>query len=175
MKSKEQKKRELESLKQELARVRNVIVSSFSGLTVGQESELRKQVRAAGGKYRVVKNTLVERAAKGTAAEPVLRGLQGPTAIAYTETDPVALAKAITTYAKTNPAFVFRAGVVEGRVVEMGEIAQLAALPGRQELMAKLLFLLPAPARRLATVVGALSRNLAVVLDQAVQKNKFAE
>ena len=175
MKNRDQKKQEMEKLKQDLERTRNLIVSTFSGLTVSQEYELRKQVRAAGGTYRVVKNTLAERAAQGTVAEPVLQGLQGPTAIAYTEKDPVALAKAITGYAKANPAFVFKAGLVEGRVVALEDITRLATLPGKEELIAKLLFLLHAPAQQLATALGAISRNLAVVVDQAVKQNKFAE
>lgn len=173
--NRDEKKKELENLQQELKEVRHLIVSGFQGLTVAQDFELRKQIRAAGGKYRVVKNTLAERAAQGTAAEPVLKGLAGPTSIAYSSGDPVALAKAITAYAKNNPAFVFRSGVVEGRVVALGEITQLATLPSREELMAKVLYLLLAPARGLATTIGAISRNLAVVTDQAVKQNKFSE
>ena len=175
MKSKEQKQQEVDKLRQELERAPNLIVSGFTGLTVAQDFELRRQVEAAGGNYRVVKNALAERAAKGTPAEPVLQKLQGPTAIAYTDKDPVALAKALTGYAKANPAFTFKAGVVEGRVVALEDITQLATLPGKEELIAKLLFLLNAPAQRLATVMGAVARNLAVVVDQAVKENKFAE
>ena len=173
--NRDEKKKELESLQKELKDVRHLIVSAFQGLTVEQDYELRKQIRAAGGKYRVVKNTLAERAAQGTAAESVLKGLAGPTSIAYSSGDPVALAKALTAYAKNNPAFVFRAGVVEGRVVALGEITQLATLPSREELIAKVLHLLLAPARGLATTIGAISRNLAVVLDQAVKENKFSQ
>ena len=173
--NRDEKKKELDNLKQELKDVRHVIVSGFQGLTVEQDFELRKQVRAAGGKYRVVKNTLAERAAQGTAAEAILKGLTGPTSIAYTAGDPVALAKALTAYAKNNPAFVFRSGVVEGRVVALKEITQLAALPSRGELIAKVLYMLVAPARGLATTIGAVSRNLAVVLDQAAKKNQFNE
>ena len=102
----------------------------FSGVTVAQEHELRKQVRTAGGRYRVVKNTLAELAARGTPAEGVLKNLMGPTALAYTETDPVALAKVLVAYAKANPSFSFRAGVVEGRVVSIQEIAE-AGYPSR--------------------------------------------
>lgn len=174
MKNREQKKKELEALKAELEKARTMIVSGFTGLTVEQDYELRKQIRAAGGKYRVVKNTVAELAGKGTPAEPVLTGLAGPTALAYTETDPVALAKALTAYAKTNPLLTFRAGMVEGRVISMAEIPQLATMPSKEELISKLLFLLNAPAQRLATVMGAVARNLAVVVDQAAKENKFA-
>lgn len=175
MKNREQKKNEVEALKADLERASNVIVSSFTGLTVAQEYELRKHVRTAGGKYRVVKNSLAELAARGTAAEGVLKNLTGPTALAYTDKDPVALAKALTAYAKANPSFTFKAGVVEGRVVSISEIAQLATMPGKEELAARVLYLVNAPAQRLVSVVGAVARNLAAVVDQAVKANKFAE
>jgi len=173
MKDRERKRKEVEQLKAELERSPNVIVSSFSQLTVEQEYELRKQVRAAGGKYRVVKNRLAERAARGTPAEAALKNLSGPTSLAYTDKDPVALAKALVAYARANPLFSFRAGVVEGRVVSVADIAELATMPGKEELIGRLLFLLNAPAQRLATALGAVARNLAVVLDQAVQEKRF--
>ena len=175
MKNREDKQKEIESLRAELERCRNIIVSTFSGLTVTQDYELRKQVRGAGGRYRVVKNRLAELAARGGDAESILRDLAGPTALAYTEKDPVALAKALTTYAKANPAFTFKAGVVEGRVISIAEITELAGMPGKEELVSKLLFLLSAPAQRLATAIGAVSRNLAVVVDQAAKEKKFPE
>jgi large subunit ribosomal protein L10 len=175
MKNREQKNKDLEALKTDLAGAPNVIVSSFSGLTVEQDYELRKQIREAGGRYRVVKNTLAELAAQGTAAEPVLKNLAGPTALAYTAGDPVALAKTLVAYAKTHPALTFKAGLVEGRVISLAEISDLATMPSKEEIISKLLFLLNAPAQRLATVVGAVARNLAVVVDQAVKENKFAE
>src|SRR5258706_9998576 len=172
---KSEKKKEIELLKETLAKSKGLIVSGFTGMTVSQDYELRKQVRAVGGKYRVVKNTLAEIASEGTIAAPALKGLAGSTAISFTEGDPVAFAKALTTYAKTNPAFTFKAGVVEGRVVAIAEIAQLATLPSKEELISKLLFLLNAPAQQLATVTGAIARNLAIVVDQAVKANKFSE
>lgn len=173
--NRDEKKQEVERLKQELEKTAHLMVNSFSGLTVGQDYELRKKIRAVGGKYKVVKNTLAERAAKGTPAEAVLKGLGGPTGIAYTQGDPVALAKAISEYAKANPAFTFKAGVVEGRVVDLKDLAQLATLPSKEELISKVLYLINAPAQRLATVVGAVARNLAVVVDQATKQNKFSE
>jgi large subunit ribosomal protein L10 len=173
--NKDEKKKALADLKETLAKSKGVIVSGFTGMTVSQDYELRKQVRSAGGGYQVVKNTLAEIAAEGTPVEPALKGLAGATAISFTEGDPVALAKVLTAYAKTNPAFTFKAGVVEGRAVSIAEIAQLATLPSKEELISKLLFLLNAPAQRLATVTGAIARNLAVVVDQAVQAKKFSE
>jgi len=173
--NKDERKQEIANLKERLEKSKGLIVSGFSGMTVSQDYELRKQVRAAGGKYRVVKNTLAEIASEGTTASSALKGLAGATAISFTEGDPVALAKALTAYAKTNPAFVFKAGVVEGRAVSIAEISQLATLPSKEELIAKLLFLINAPAQQLVTVTGAIARNLAVVVDQAVKANKFAE
>lgn len=174
MKSREDKKKDVQALKTELERSKSLIVSAFSGMTVEQDYELRKTVRGAGGKYRVVKNTLAELAAEGLPSADVLKGLSGPTAVAYTSADPVALAKALTAYAKANPAFTFKAGVVEGRAISIEQISELATMPSKEELISKLLFLLNAPAQRLATVLSAVPRNLAVVIDQAVKENKFA-
>ena len=152
-----------------------MLVGTFAKLTVAQDFELRKSVRAAGAKYQVVKNTLAERAAKGTAVEEALKGLQGVTSIAYTEGDPVALAKALAKYAKDNPEFTFKVGVVEGRVIAVKEIEALATMPSKEEIYSKLLFLISAPAQRLVTVMNAVGRNLAVVVDQGVKENKFKQ
>ena len=143
-------------------------------MTVAQEYELRKQVRTAGGRYRVVKNTMAELAARGTAAETVLKNLAGPTALAYTEKDPVELAKTLVAYAKANPSFTFKAGVVEGRAISIQDITELATLPSRGELVARVLHLVNAPARGVASAVSAVARSLASVVDQAVRANKFA-
>ncbi len=151
-----------------------MFVAGFEKLKVQQDFELRKAVRAAGGRYRVVKNNLAEKAAEGTKAEGLMKGLAGMTSLAYTETDPVALAKALTTYAKSNPTFVFKAGMVEGRAIDIRTIQELASLPPREEMLAKLLFLIQAPAQRLATVVNTVGRNLAVVVDQGCKENKFS-
>jgi large subunit ribosomal protein L10 len=140
---------------------------------VDQDFELRKVVRGAGGKYRVIKNNLAEIAAQGTPSEAVLKNLRGMTSLAYTSNDPVALAKALTTYAKTNPSFTFKAGIVEGRAIDVGAIIELASMPSKEQIFAKLLYLINAPAQRLATVIQAAGRNLAVVVDQGVKENKF--
>jgi large subunit ribosomal protein L10 len=173
--SKAKKTEQVEKLGQELQKVSSVIVSTYSKLTVAQDYELRKTLRSSGAKYRVVKNTLAERAAKGTKVAEVLKNLTGVTSIAYTEGDPVALAKVLSKYAKDNPEFTFKAGVVEGRVVTIKEIESLATMPSKEELYSKLLFLLNAPAQRLATVVNATGRDLAVVMSQGVEKKKFKE
>jgi large subunit ribosomal protein L10 len=121
-----------------------------------------------------VKNTLAERAAKGTKAEDVLKNLSGVTSIAFTEGDPVALAKVLSKYAKDNPEFTFKAGVVEGRVISIDDIKALATMPSKEEIYSKLLFLINAPAQRLVTAMSAVGRNLAVVVNQGVEKQKFA-
>ena len=173
MRKKAEKKTQAEELRAQLASVSTVILSTFQGITVEQDTQLRRGVEAAGGHYQVVKNTVAERAAPGTPAEPLLKNLKGTNSIAYTATDPVALAKILTKVAKDVPAFQFRAGWVEGRVISIQEIGQLAQLPAKEELVSKIMFLLNSPAQRVATVLGALPRNLAVVTNEAVKANKF--
>jgi large subunit ribosomal protein L10 len=173
--SRAKKTEQVEKLGIELQKVSSMIVATYSKLTVPQDYELRKALRVSGAKYRVVKNTLAERAAKGTKVEPILKDLSGVTSIAYTSGDPVALAKALSKYAKDNPEFTFKAGVVEGRVISIKEIQALATMPSKEEIYSKLLFLLNAPAQRLVTAVNAVGRNLAVVVGQGVEKKKFKE
>src|SRR6202142_889865 len=173
MKKKAEKKQESEELRAQLASVSTVILSTFQGITVEQDTQLRRSVEAAGGHYQVVKNTVAERAAAGTPAEGLLKDLKGTNSIAYTKTDPVALAKILTKVAKDVPAFKFRAGWVEGRVISIEEINQLASLPSKEELISKVMFLLNAPAQRIATALAALPRNLAVVTSEAVKAGKF--
>lgn len=171
---KAEKKEKANSLRSELANVSTVILSTFQGITVEQDTQLRRAVEKAGGHYEVVKNTLAERAGAGTPIEPLLKNLAGTNSIAYTMTDPVALAKVLTKVAKDVPAFQFRAGWVEGRVISIQEIQQLAQLPSKEELISKIMFLLNAPAQRLATAMAAVPRNLAVVTSEAVKANKFS-
>ncbi len=122
-----------------------------------------------------MKNNLAEKASQGTPAEDLMSKLVGMTSMAYTSKDPVALAKALTAYAKANPAFTFKAGLVEGRAIDVKSIQELAALPAREEILAKVLFLIQASAQRLVTTLGGVGRNLAVVVDQAVKENKFSQ
>jgi large subunit ribosomal protein L10 len=130
-------------------------------------------VRGVGGNYKVVKNNIAEIASEGMPANEVLKNLKGMTSLAYTSADPVALAKALTTYAKTNPAFTFKAGMVEGRAIDIRAINELASMPPKEEIYAKLLYLINAPAQRLLTAMSAVGRNLAVVIDQGVKEDKF--
>ena len=173
--SRAKKKEQVEKLSGDLKNVSNMVVATYTKLTVAQDYELRKALRGAGAKYRVVKNTLAEKAAKDTKVEGALKDLAGVTSIAYTTGDPVAMAKALTKYAKDTPEFTFKVGVVEGRVINIKEIEALATMPSKEELMSKLLFLINAPAQRLATAINAVPRNLAVVINQGVQEKKFKE
>jgi large subunit ribosomal protein L10 len=174
MKKKAEKKTQADELRAQLATVSTVILSTFQGITVEQDTQLRRSIEAAGGHYQVVKNTVAERAAEGTPAEGLLKNLKGTNSIAYTKTDPVTLAKILTKVAKDVPAFKFRAGWVEGRVVSIQEIGQLAQLPSKEDLISKIMFMLNAPAQRVASALAALPRNLAVVTSEAVKANKFA-
>lgn len=169
------KAEQVQQLATELAESTTAIVGTFQKLTVSQDFALRTVVRNAGGKYRVLKNKLASRAAQGTKVEAALQGLKGVSSVAYSSGDPVALAKALSAWVKENAEFSFKLAIVDGKVLSVQEIQQLATMPGREELYAKLLFLINAPAQRLATVMNATGRDLAVVLNQAVEQKKFAE
>ena len=171
--TKAKKIEQVEALTKEFQDAKHGIVGTFAKMTVEKDFELRKAVRSAGGKYRVLKNTLAERAAKGSAVEEAVKSLAGVTSIAYTSGDPVALAKALSKYAKDNPEYTFKAGIVEGRVIAIKDIDALANMPSKEEIYSKLLFLMTAPAQRLVTVMNAVGRDLAVVINQGVEKNKF--
>jgi len=175
MKKKEDKKKDLEALHRDLQESRNLFVTGYEKLRVSQDFELRKTIRSAGGKYRVIKNNIAERAAEGTLSQEILKNLRGMTSLAYTTADPVALAKALTVYAKANPSFTFKAGLVEGRAIDIKTIGDLANMPSKDEIFARLLFLINAPAQRLASTLGAVGRNLAVVVDQGCKEHKFKE
>jgi len=161
-------------LAHELEGSTSAIVGTFAKLTVAQDFELRKTVRAAGGRYRVLKNKLAARAAQGSKIEAALQGLKGVSSVAYTSGDPVALAKALSTWVGENAEFTFKLGIIDGKVITVEEVKQLATMPGKEEIFAKLLYLINAPAQRLATVINATGRDLAVVINQAVEQNKFS-
>ena len=173
MKDKKQKKQELDALRSELEGTRNLFVTSFNKLTVAQDYALRKAIKGVGGDYQVVKNTIAEKASEGLDHAPALKGLVGMNSVAWTQGDVVALAKTLTKYAKENPAFTFKAGVVEGRVIDIKAVNELANLPSKEEIYSKLLWCIQAPAQQLVTVTNAVGRNLAVVVDQGVKENKF--
>lgn len=169
------KAQKVDALAKELAGSTSAIVGTFAKLTVSQDFELRQKVREAGGRYRVLKNKLAARASQGTGIEGALQGLKGVSSVAYTSGDPVALAKALTAWVKDNAQFTFKLGIIDGKVITVDEVQSLATMPGKEEIYAKLLFLISAPAQRLVTVLNAASRDLAVVINQGVEKGKFAE
>jgi ribosomal protein L10 len=151
----------------------NAILFGFAGLKVSEVTELRRQVRGARSKYLVVKNTLALRAAQGTAMESVATHFTGPTAVVFNANNPVAIAKLLTAFAKTNPKLVFKAALVEGRAIPATDIQAIADLPSREELVARLLFLIQSPLRRLAAALSGPARSLAGVMAQiADQKSK---
>jgi large subunit ribosomal protein L10 len=168
------KAEKVSQLAHELEGSTSAIIGTFAKLTVSQDYELRKTVRTAGGRYRVLKNKLAARASKGTQIEAALQGLKGVSSVAYTSGDPVALAKALSTWVGENAEFTFKLGIIDGKVISVEEVKQLATMPGKEEIFAKLLFLINSPAQRLATVINATGRDLAVVINQAVEQNKFS-
>jgi large subunit ribosomal protein L10 len=149
-----------------LAGAPHAFLLGFKGISVPQVTELRNRVRASGGEYRVVKNNLALRAIDSTSLAALEEYFVGPTAVAWSTNDPVALAKALTDYAKDVPAIEFKAGMVERRAVPAAQIKEIAQLPSREQLIAKILFLLQSPITRFARVLAALPQSLVVVLDQ---------
>ena len=167
MKSKAQKQKDLEALTEQFQKAKAAMLVGFKGMTVPKDQELRNQLREAGVSYEVVKNTLARKAAEGTPIEQASDQFKGVTAIALSQQDPVGLSKAITKFTKANPdIFSFKVGIVEGKVVELRDVEAIASLPSKEELISKLMFLVNAPAQRLATVTSAVARNLAIVVDQ---------
>ena len=172
--SKAKKSEKVKLLASELQGSTTAIIGTFSKLTVAKDYELRKTIREAGGKYRVLKNKLAAVSATGTEVEAALKGLKGVNSVAFTAGDPVALAKVFAKWAGENAEFQFKLGIVDGKLLSTDEVKSLATMPGKEEIFSKLLFLINAPAQRLATVINATGRDLAVVLNQGVEKEKFA-
>jgi large subunit ribosomal protein L10 len=171
--TKAKKAEQIDKLAQELKGSTTAIVGTFAKLTVSQDFQLRKAVRGAGGTYKVLKNKLAARASQGSSVEAALQGLKGVSSVAYTSGDPVALAKALSAWVKDNAEFTFKLGIVDGKVLSVAQITELATMPGKEEIYAKLLFLINSPAQRLVTVLNAAGRDLAVVINQGVEKGKF--
>ena len=171
MKTREQKKKDLEALTEQFKNAKAAMVVGFQKLTVAKDQELRNQLREAGVSYEVVKNTLARKASEGTALEGAAEHFKGVTAVALSSGDPVGLSKAISKFTKANPdIFTFKAGVVEGKVVALNEVEAIATLPSKEELIAKIMFLINCQAQRLATVISAVPRNLAVVVKQVSEQ-----
>jgi large subunit ribosomal protein L10 len=167
MKTRETKQRDLEALTQSLQSAKSAMVVSFAGLSVNKDQEFRNALRSAGAKYQVVKNTLARRAVKDTPFEQASESFKGVTAIAWTESDPVVLSKAMSKFMKDNAdLYTFKTGVVDGRVIDLKQLTTIASLPSKEELISKLLFVINAQAQRVVTVINAVPRNLAVVIKQ---------
>ena len=168
--SRADKQTELGQLETAFREADSAVLVDYKGITVPQVTELRRQIRATGATYRVVKNTLARRAATGTRFEQVTKHFSGTTAVVYTAKDPVAMAKALTTFLKAAPTVSIKAAVVQGRAVAAAEVNDLASLPGKEELYAKLLFVLQAPMQQLVTVLSAVPRDLVNVLSAYERK-----
>ena len=167
MKTREQKQKDLNALTEQFQKAQAAMIVGFDKLTVPKDQELRNQLREAGVRYEVVKNTLARKAAEGTPFEQAAEHFKGVTAIATSEGDPVNLSKAISKFTKANPdVFKFKVGVVEGRVVALGDVEAIASLPSKEELVSKIMFLINCQAQRLVTVISAVPRNLAIVIKQ---------
>ena len=175
MKTRKQKQEDLEALAAQFKNANAAMLVSFKNMTVAKDQELRRQLREAGVSYSVVKNTLARKAAAGTPLEPLADEFKGVTAVALSTTDPVGLSKAIAKFSKANAEiFSFKVGLVEGKVVELKQVEAIANLPSREELISKMLFLINAQAQRLVTVIQAVPRNLAVVIDQVRAQKEAA-
>jgi large subunit ribosomal protein L10 len=171
MKTRAQKQKDLDALTEEFKKASSAMIVGFNKLTVPKDLELRNQLREAGVRYEVVKNTLARKAAEGTPFEQATEHFKGVTAIAIGEGDPVTLSKAISKFTKANPdVFTFKVGVVEGKVVALKDVEAIASLPSKEELISKIMFLINCQAQRLVTVLSAVPRNLAIVVKQIGEK-----
>ena len=170
--TRQQKEEMVASYRQGLATAPHAFLLFYKGITVPQVTQLRAKVRENGGEYLVVKNTLALRAIEGGPLDQLKELFEGPVAVVFSQDDPVGLAKALSQFAKDIPAMEVRGGMVDGQPVEAGQVSEIANLPSREELIAKLLFLLQSPLTRLARVLAAVPQQLVVVLDQVRQQKE---
>ena len=176
MKTREQKQKDLNALTEQFQKATAAMLVGFNKLTVAKDQELRNQLREAGVRYEVVKNTLARRAAAGTPFEQATEHFKGVTALATSEGDPVGLSKAISKFTKANPdIFSFKVGIVEGKVIALKDVEDIASLPSKEELISKIMFLINCQAQRLVTVLSAVPRNLAIVVKQIGEQKGGSE
>ena len=175
MKTREEKQASLARLRTQFDGDPAVVICKFEGLTVAEDQALRGVLREMGGRYQVVSNRLAHLAAKGTPFEPVLKGQRGMTALAFPGEDLVGSLKALVQYAKAHASFKFTAGVVEGRALDVDQLNALSKMPGKEGLHAQLLYMINSSAQRLMGVLNAPGRDIAAVLQQGVEKQKFNE
>lgn len=166
MKTRKEKDADIDVLQEEFGQKPNALIVGFQGLKVENDEKLRRELRESNIQYRVVKNTLAIRAAKGTPVEQIREHFSGPTAIALSKDDPVSLAKILSKWAKESTVFKFKAGIVEGRAIEVKDIDALSNLPSKEELISKIMFVINSGAQRLAVVTAGVARNLTIVIDQ---------
>jgi large subunit ribosomal protein L10 len=160
-----QKQELIEELHEEFGRSPHAVIVDFRGLSVPAVTEFRRKVRQAGSRYRVVKNSLALRAVKDTPLEKLGPRFDGTTGVAYTGTDPVALAKVLVDFAKDHPALVVKAGLVSGeQMLDADGVKALSTMPSLPELRARLLGLLQAPGARLVRLLNTPGTQLAQVL-----------
>ncbi len=174
MKTKAEKQEFLTNLRNEFASVEAVVICKFEGLTVAEDQQLRGMLRSYGARYRVVSNRLAHLAAKDTPFEESLANQRGMTALAFPGEDLIGAVKGLVEYAKEQEHFEFTAGVVEGRALDISGLRDLAKLPGKEGVYAQLLFLINSPAQRLLSTVSAPGRNVAAVVQQGVENEKFS-
>ena len=166
MKTRAQKEQEIDVLHKEFQETPHALVVSFQGIKVADDERLRRELRQANLSYRVVKNTLAIRAAEGTPMAQIKDNFTGATAVALSKDDPVTLAKVLSKWAKESPVFSFKAGIVEGRAIQVQDVEALATMPSKEVLISKIMFLINSGAQRLAVATAGVARNLTVVIDQ---------
>lgn len=167
-----EKQQQIDSLKEHLTPAQGLFVMDFTGLTVTEVNELRRKIREAEGQYVVVKNTLARIALAGSGNEPLTELITGPSAVAFTNRDAVVLAKVLADFAKGHEKLRFRGGLVEGELLDAKQAEKVATLPSKPELVARLLFLLQSPMRRLVTALNWPVRGLAVTLKQIADEKE---